>query len=102
MFLNLAEDSIGEINDPVDRMVIGHTGEYLNSVVQLFFGLLHLVDHHQELRVVAITDGIHYIVLAHLLFSQSDCLLEGLEEILLAQRCTDLALLFVYRGQEIM
>ena len=96
MFLNLTEYSIGEVDDPIDWMFIRHTGEYLNGVVQLLLGFLHFVDHHQELGIVAVTHSIHYVVLTHLLLSQIDCLLEGFEEIFLAQRCTDFALLLVY------
>lgn len=95
MLLDFTEDSIGEVNDPVDRMLIGHTGEYLNRMIQLLFGLFHFVDHHQELGVIAVTHSIHYVVLTHLFLPQIDCLLEGFEEIFLAQGCTDLALLLV-------
>jgi hypothetical protein len=66
LFLEFTVDAVGEVDDPVDGVVVGHAGEDLDCVAQLVFCGLDLVDHHEIFGVVAVADSVEDVVLAHL------------------------------------
>lgn len=69
LFLHFSKDSIGEIDNPIDRMIIRHAWEYLGGLSQLLLGFTDLVDHYQIFRIVTIANRIEDVVVTHLFFA---------------------------------
>ena len=100
--LLLAEDAVGKVDDPVDGMIITETGKYLNCFCQVLGCQFEVVHQHEVLGIVAVTNCVENVVLAHLFLPDLYCFLEVLEEFFLTCACVDLCNLFIDRRQEVV
>lgn len=102
MLLYFIENSIGKVDDPVDRMLVGEAGEDLYCPIELHLGLFQLVYHHQMLRVIAVSHCVEDVVLPHLALTELNGLFEARKKGSLAQVGSNLRLLLIDQREKIM